>query len=111
MGEQPNNGTSHHHLSQDQAPGNPEPASNYLPNNGTSSDRKVSNDSHVALSVRPDHEPAPQALPANRPTSARRHEQDVETINRGNDVDVAEPVADGGRFLANCASSAQEKKQ
>ena len=38
---------------------------------------------------------APAALPADRPTSARRTRRDDELARRRTDVDVAEAVAEG----------------
>ena len=49
------------------------------------------------MKARPDHEAAPSALPADRPTSAGRTGYDVETVRRGTDVDVAVDVAEGAR--------------
>ena len=53
----------------------------------------MSNDSRLYSSARLDFEPAPSALPAHFPTSARRTRHDDELAYH--ESDVAEPVAEG----------------
>ena len=91
-GEQPNNRGSCHHLSQGQTPASSVPAFTNLLNNGARAIRQVSNDFHLALNARPNHESASSALPTDRPTSTRRtgHDGDRPTSARstGHDDEI-----------------------